>query len=142
MKVRFACVAVIAVGVLMGLAGCAGGSGMTPQESASSQGAAEKAEHAAREAMLFACMEVWLRTEAPRSVIDDGFIPLTDGQSPAQPALVLDDDGVPHLNLIEDNGEFAMGPYVGTWAARNRVPVIRMKQSILDGKGCPYYDDA
>jgi len=95
----------------------------TPEQSSSSYAAAMNR-------LASDCLDTWLNTLAPQSAIDDGLIPVTDGQSQPEPIITQNPDGSYHAH--PERGGFDQ------WEMRNRVPYTDIQLAILNGTGCPY----
>ena len=119
-KVIQAFIGSIVVAVALGLSGC---SDQTESEDESSQAAQmnQEAED---------CLNLWLNTQAPQWVIDDGMEPTHDRAGGSAPSPVFqDNNGVYHINRSS--------PGFKTWSEHG-VPWGDIKGAILDGQGCPF----
>jgi len=105
------------------LAGCSTGGTLTPAESSS-------VARAAREQLASECLDTWLNTVATQSVIDDGLVPVSDGQSEPEPVVTQNPGGTYHAQT--HSGGFTQ------WAVSNNVPYYDIYNKVMAGNECPY----
>jgi len=105
------------------LAGCGGGLPDPEETSGSSADAAM--EQAASD-----CLDIWLNTKAPQSVINAGLTPTSDGYRPAVPVITALPDGLYHADT-------SSAPFAA-WCEHNPIPWTTITGSILHGQGCPF----
>jgi len=76
------------------------------------------------------CLDLWVNTIAAQTVVEYGENMTNYKGDPVEPVIVENQDGTLHVDV--------MSYYFEDWGASNNVPWERIKESILDGVGCPF----
>ena len=106
---KWAHIMLVALARFGGLAVC-GGTPVTPSDPGS---ASSWAADASLDELASECLDAWLNAVASRSVIDDGLVPVTDGQSVVQPLVTQNSDGSYHAHPVRGGFE--------RWTINNEV---------------------
>ena len=122
MRLRF-----LAVGVLLVcLTGCGPVSNSVPTPTPT-----PSVDHDTRQQMAGECLDLWLDTEAPQTLIDVGInTTKPNGDTFSEPAITQDEDGLYHAH--PSTLAFAY------WANHNSTPYPEIIGAIVAGWGCPY----
>jgi len=76
------------------------------------------------------CLDLWVNTVASQTVVEHGENITNYKGDPVEPVIVENEDGTLHVDVTSY--------YFEDWATSNNVPWGRIKESILDGVGCPF----
>ena len=118
---RFVIVGMLAV---FCLSGCVSSPGSAPTPTPS-------LDHDTRQQMATECLDLWLNTEAPQTLIDAGMATTwPDGDAFDEPAITQDDNGLYHSH--PGTVGFA------NWANHNATAWDPITDAIFAGWGCPY----